>query len=865
MDPRPNPAQAIIAPPQCSIHELVERQAKCTPAATAMTDLTQEISYAAMQRAIDGVARRLADLGVRKGDRVGIWADRTVNLPVAILGTLASGGVFVIFDPKLPPQRHTQMLALSSPQAMIILATAPNMPLELKTSLSTVASFILGPDLDDRPIEAPRIALSGDDLAYIAFTSGTTAQPKGIMGWHAPVTHFLHWHTEKFQFGEGDRFAMISGLAHDPLLRDILTPLVSGGTLVVPPREAIRDPQILRALLVEEAVTVMHLTPSLGQLLSYGRQQAVAYRVIPKLRLAFFGGEPLKYSLVSQFHELAPNAAIVNFYGATETPQAMGFWKVEPDHAFRLGHVPVGYGIDDVQLLVVDTDGHLAAIGEVGEICIRSPFLAKGYLGQIELTEERFIANHFSIQVNDRIYRTGDMGCYRADGAVELLGRSDRQVKIRGFRVELDEIEAFLSTHPQVRHAAIGMHNGEVIGYFAVDPGVDEANLRRFARETLPDYMIPTSFILLDSLPLTPNGKVDRHALPPVTYRRVETSNSIPGRDALETRLADLWSEVLRIPSIGRDDRFFALGGDSMKGLQLLLRVEESFGRALPVHSLLQADSVGRMAELLRQDQTNIKNKLLVSIRESGTKNPVYWLPGGGGLSVMAFRAVSCRLGVDRPVYGLEADLDPKRAPHDLREIVAAYKREILAHQSHGPYHLFGFSLGSFVAYELAVQLRADGYQVGLLVVFDTAVAVMLSSFERCLLSYYRWRSHIRGLQSSVLKKHISRWRKTPPSPRPMPNTNFDLICRRNIRAVHNYAAKPLPSYDGKVTCVLARNSWMHGIPVSIDPRLAWGKAARGGVESHVVAGDHLSMLEEPEVDELSSTLRAILRRFEML
>lgn len=894
-DTRPDPTLPLQHGDHPALHTLVAAQARETPDAIAVTDGESEsVTFGELARASARLSHHLSDKGVARSDVVVVWADRAVALPWALLGVLGAGAAFAILDPTYPSARLAAAIRLVRPRGIVALESAGPIPALIAAVLDEVGcdARVSLPNVPGRgepcandPEHAPDLAVRGDEIAYLSFTSGTTGQPKGIVGTHAPLTHFLSWHVRTFGFGPHERFSMLAGLAHDPLLRDVFTPLVCGATLVVPPRSAMRDPTALRAFLAEERVSVVHLTPSLGQLLCHAHERSESYRTLPELRFAFFAGEVLKHANVARFSALAPNATCVNFFGATETPQAMGHYVIAPDEcrSGMGGAVPVGRGIADVQLIVLTGRGDVAGVGEVGEICVRTPYLTVGYLGDDALTSARYVQNpfRFEIEASDRLYRTGDLGNYRDDGVVEVRGRADRQVKVRGFRVELDEIESALVANPNVHNAVastVTNADGEVrIVAHVAATGVTANALRAFLRERLPEYMVPSHVRVTSSLPLTANGKVDRSALPALddlsTLEAPPSIESATGDDAhddVERRLSTIWREVLRAPTVARDDSFFDLGGDSLRGLQLLTRIEEVFGRRLPVNVLLLASSIAQMAELLRVGARPPESSLLVPIRE-GSRPPVYWLPGGGGLSVVAFRAISHRLGADQAVYGLEADLDLERAPTTLEGIVRTYMDEIRRKQPHGPYHLLGFSLGSFIAYELAVQLRAAGEPVGLLVVFDTEVPSTVTRGERLRIvaerAKFRVSSIVRERSPYALAAYAKnladavRERAAAIAAPPRKPTVFDVIVERNVAAVRTYAARPLPRYDGKVTCILARRTSMHGVDPAIDPRLGWRHFADGGVEVHHVDGNHLSMLEPPDVEDLGTTLRACIRR----
>ncbi len=505
-----------------------------------------------------------------------------------ILGALRAGAAFVILDPAYPEQRNAEILE----QVRQIGISGWNLPL----SRGKGGRWERG---SGGEVPGGR----ADDLAYLAFTSGSTGVPKGVLGLHRSLTNFYPWMSEAFQLGPEDRFSLLSGLAHDPLHRDVFTPLWLGAAVVIPDQERMAEPGWLAGWMACTGVTVAHLTPALGRLLSESASG------IPSLRRAFFVGDALTRRDVERLRALARNVACVNLYGSTETQRAVGYHRIEEGETREV--YPLGRGMPDVQLLVLTSAGLLAGIGEAGEVCVRSPHLAAGYLGDPELTASRFVPNPFrnptdptdptdrSDPFRDRLYRTGDLGRYRPDGEVEPLGRADLQVKIRGFRVELGEVEAALARHPAVREAVVAARGGaedrRLVAYVVPEGGApDLRELRDFLRERLPDYMIPAAFVLLDALPLTPNRKVDRKALP--EPERDEPGEAAAPRTPLEELLAAVWSEVLGTDRIGPEDDFFALGGHSLRVTQVLARVREAFGVELPVRSVFESPTLAGLA-----------------------------------------------------------------------------------------------------------------------------------------------------------------------------------------------------------------------------------------------------------------------------
>ncbi|HEU0076635.1 MAG TPA: amino acid adenylation domain-containing protein, partial [Longimicrobiaceae bacterium] len=493
-----------------------------SPEAPAISAAAQTWTYAELDAAANRIAHRLIDGGVRPGDVVAVYAHRSAALVRALLGAWKAGAAFAVLDPAYPPARLAAQASAARPTALLRISAAGEVPAEVAAALAETArtTVVLPAGRDDGlggfPSAAPAVSVGPDDLAYVAFTSGTTGTPKAIAGTHRPLAHFFGWYAMEFGIGEADRFSLLSGLAHDPLLRDVFAPLAVGGSIAIPDAGEIGTPGWLAGWMRDEGITVAHLTPAMGQVLA----TASGDTRLPALRLACFGGDVLRARDVERLRALAPNAEAVNFYGATETPQAMGCFRLPADLAAVGPAVPVGRGIDGVELLVITPSGTLAVIGERGEIAVRTPYLSRGSLNDAELTAARFVPNPLTGDPADRVSRTGDLGRYRPDGAVEPAGRADGQVKVRGFRVELGEIEAALAKHPSVGEAVVAAHGeGEdrALVAYAVPregAGIEAEALRAHLKSILPDYMVPAAFVAIAAVPLTANGKVDRRALP---------------------------------------------------------------------------------------------------------------------------------------------------------------------------------------------------------------------------------------------------------------------------------------------------------------------------------------------------------------
>ncbi len=598
----PDPVQPISAAWDGSVVERVVACAQSAPSRVAIVHGADEWTYAQLESTSADVATRLCASGIGTGDVVAIYARRAPELVAAMLGVWRCGAAFLVLDAAYPAARLAEYLLVAQPKALI--SIGQDTPDALATACASMdASFVLrGTTADAAPPLSVRPA-GPEDLAYVSFTSGSTGTPKGILGTHRPVAHFVRWHTETFGFGPDDRFAMLSGLAHDPLLRDVFTPLSIGASLRIPDEGAFDSGERLAGWLRRERVTVAHLTPSLGQLVCQG----AADRPPLSLRYAFFGGEPLTTGDVDALKLRAPSVQCVNFYGATETPQAVAFHVVPADVPATAGSsrraraLPVGTGIEGVQLLLLNEAGNLAGIGELAEICVRTPYLARGYVGGAAVSDDRFAPNPLSADPDDRLYRTRDAGRYGPDGLVQWHGRTDRQLKLRGFRIEPGDIESAIARHQAIRQAHVvldGEQDGRpsLVAYCVASGAAPTAvELRTWLRTQMPEYMVPSGIVFLDALPLTPNGKVDRRRLPAPMPQQSSATRAAP-LTPIEEALADVWRGLLRVDSIAADDSFFDLGGHSLIATLLASRIRDLFGVELPLRRIFDAPTLGGMA-----------------------------------------------------------------------------------------------------------------------------------------------------------------------------------------------------------------------------------------------------------------------------
>ncbi len=583
----PDPAAPLPEPAFDPVVDLVLSRAVRSPELPAVRENGVAWSYGVLAARVEEAARALVSSGLGRGEVVAVSGERGFGLIVSILAVLRSGGVLLTLDPDLPEARRLLVLSTAGARRMLHAGPVPAgdgwlqeacpATIEVEADTGRIASPWAGPE------EAPLPTVSPEDPAYLFFTSGTTGDPKGVVGLHKSLSHFIDWQRRSFGIGEGDRGPLLISLSFDAVLRDLFLPLTSGACLHLPEKGA----DVVRWL-EGEGITYLHTVPAVAQ--SWLSELPPGAR-LSRLRWAFFSGEPLTDALIARWRAAFPSAEVVSFYGATEATMIQSFFRV-PCPALP-GVQPVGRPLPDTQLLVLSESGGLCGFGEPGEVCVRTPFLTRGYLNAPEDQARSFVANPLRDDHGDLLYRTGDRGRYRPDGTLEVLGRLDQQVKIRGVRVEPEEVAANLLRHPEVQAAVVIPWRGErgetSLAAYAVaeGDGATRPDLRAFLEERLPAALVPASFTWLDCLPLTATGKVDRRALP-APEERGEGSLAQP-RTLAEEVLAALWSEVLGGIAVGPEDDFFELGGHSLLATRIMARVSRVFRVDLPLRTLFEA------------------------------------------------------------------------------------------------------------------------------------------------------------------------------------------------------------------------------------------------------------------------------------
>jgi amino acid adenylation domain-containing protein len=590
-------------PQNACVPQLVAACAARMPDATALVSGERTLNYRELNQHANRLAHHLQACGVGPEVLVGICIERSLDMVVGLLGILKAGAAYVPMDPAYPSERLNFMVGNAQ---VPVLVTQRHLVARFVSSTAHIicldddAALLMQQDATD-PITQPKIT----DLAYVIYTSGSTGQPKGALSTHNGLLNLVFWHQRAFGITPADRATQLASPAFDATGWELWPYLTAGASVYLPDEDTRSTPTLLRDWLVSHGTTITFLPTALAESI-----MSLEWPSTTKLRFLLTGADKLQ-------HYPAPGLpfTLVNNYGLTEASVVSTSGRVLPtDHA----DVPpsIGHPIANTQIYLLDEQLRQVPIGEPGELYIAGAGLARGYLNRPELTTERFIPNPFSDQPGARLYKTGDLARFRPDGQIEFIGRIDQQIKIRGYRIEPGEVAAVLNRHPSVQASVVVAHEGtsghkRLVAYIVLVPGawVSASSLQETLLASLPDYMVPSAFVILEALPLTPNGKVDHRALPaPDAINTLHDEIGILPGTPTEVWLAEIVTSLLGLEQIDIDDNFFMLGGHSLLGAQIIARVSETVGVDLTLRTLVNAPTIRQLsAEIERSLMTQLE------------------------------------------------------------------------------------------------------------------------------------------------------------------------------------------------------------------------------------------------------------------
>lgn len=882
------------------IHQWIERRAAANPDAIALECGDRRLGYAELNARANGLAGKLAELGIRPDDRVAVLLPRSPEFVVTLLAVLKSGGAYVPLDPQQPPRRWAEIVTQSGARAVVtdaaFDAVLPPLP-------SPVARMVVGPVETFAPVVTnPPTAARQGNLAYVIYTSGSTGKPKGVMIEHRSLINYVHAVIHAYRLLPSDRVLQFASLGFDAHVEEVFPALCVGATVVPRTEEMLASFPAFLAACADARITVLSLPTAYWHELVATMEERDLMSP-PALRLMIIGGERAMPERVASWTErVGRNVRLLNTYGPTEATVIATCHEARESAGDAGLPVPIGKPIANVVARVLDDRMQPVPVCVSGELYLGGAALARGYLDDPELSARQFVADPFVD--GGRLYRTGDLARWRPDGELEFLGRVDAQVKLRGFRVEPEEIEATLIEHPDVTHAvaaAVPDATGTIrlavaiAGRDGITPTVTE--LRDFAAERLPKFMVPSVFAVMPRMPMTANGKIDRKAVAADLEQRARETPAVeyevPATDA-ERRLALLYGELLGIARVGRHDNFFDLGGHSLLALRLVTRLHMDFGVELPLATVFSRPTVAELATMLDEGRLEAAEPetqpqrftqaigALFSARSSSplvplavaddTLLPLFLVHGlGGHVAILA--DLARRLGDRVAVYGLRAVETDSGCSDSVRDMAAEYVTAIRGRQASGPYRLGGWSMGGMIALEMAQQLRATGAEVEMLAMFDTHLPrpreTPAEIDDTAALKWICARIGV-PIQMLLVLPRQARWRAVlqrgreaqilPPDIGEQHIEQVVSMCRAHVAALAGY--RPAP-YAGEVLLFRAdRPAGKRARRVERrehDDTGRW-QALFADLRLVSVKGNHYSIMREPQVAAIATEMVARLR-----
>ena len=842
------------APGQPLIQHLFEETVLRYPHQTAVVFKDRSLTFRELNAQANRLAHLLRASGVGPEKLVAISVERSMEMVVGLLAVIKAGGVYVPVDPDYPLERIAYILKDANSPWLLTSRSLKDRFRDLDARLILLDEAL--PGTYGNKTENPIYLNQPDNLAYVIYTSGSTGRPKGTMLTHRGLCNLTLRQIEDFQLTPERRCLQFASFSFDASVSEIFTTLVSGAALYLMDRATQTSTTRLTNLMRDSRISTVTLPPSLLNI--------IKDEALPGLHTLISAGEALAPDLARHW---SAKCRLLNAYGPTENTVCASRYEVRD--ADSRATIPIGTALGNVRLYVLDENMNLSPTGIPGELYLAGTNLARGYLNRPALTAERFLPDPFSGKPGARMYRTGDKVRWLESGHLEFLGRADSQLKVRGFRIEPGEIEARMRAHPAVKDAVLSLqHDDNGLSYLAAyviwKEKADAAALKSALREQLPDYMIPAVFTGIEQIPLTPNGKVDYRALPEAAIRPEESgSEFIAPRNAMETRLAEIWETILGINPIGVRHNFFELGGHSLMAMQLLNAIEKQFKKDVTLIDFFKEPTIEHLAALLTEESKEESGVKLMLLAKGDTKKPAIFFVHPSGGAVHHYQELAGRLTTGLRFYGIQAQgLDGKTALHKtVEEMAEAYISALKEEQPEGPYILGSWSLGVIISYEMARQLRARGDEVSLLMQLDQGPFVEHKSPEdtaemltEMFKRYFKVdTAALRKLpedeQFKVVLKKAKKVKVVPRFVRVADFQRYITVNETQIQAWLKYKHKPLPGAIHLFRSAENRDK----------EDLRWGELC-DRVDIIDVPGDHIAMLQNPDVRELAAAMDRLLR-----
>lgn len=851
-----------------SVHDLFERAATASPHAVAVQIDSRQLTYGQLNDLANSFAQALLAADVTHGTLVGISITRSPELIAALLGTLKAGAAYVPLDPSYPAEWLKK--ALSDTGLSVLITDAASWPI-IETSLTGSETVIRTDEIPQNSVIPPQfLPVAPDELAYVMYTSGSTGEPKGVMIPHRGILRLVS-EPNYLTISPQDTFLQLAPVSFDASTFEIWGALLNGARLVLAPPGQLSLAEIA-SVIEDQEISILWLTSGLFNALVDEYPECLR-----NLSYLLAGGDVLSPPHVRKALEQLARGSLINGYGPTENTTFTCCHRITLSDT-RGASIPIGRPVNKTEVYILDAGGNPTAPGQSGELYAGGDGVALGYWNRPELTAQSFVSNPFSADRGKRMYRTGDLAFRDESGLIYFAGRSDVQVKIRGFRVEPEEIEAAVRSHPTLLDAAVipqatSTGDKQLLCFYVTAPGltVSGEDLDLFLRRKLPEYLIPSSYQQLAALPLNESGKVDRKSLASQEQRPLSTAPAAPAKSLsnVECELTVLLSNLLSRPAIDLDADFFKLGGNSLIAARFFAQIDKKLGKRLPLATILQANTVRRLAAVIADDNWLPRWSSCVPLKASGCYAPFFIVHALGG-NVIGYKDLAFSLSPEQPVYALQArGLDGKSSvANSVEEMAAHYVRAMQTVQPVGPYYLGGWSAGGRVAFEMARQLSALGQSVATVVIFDATIESPRKSLPplKRVTHLMRWnlynlgqiglrtftrkkvwnlRKHARIAYYEVLQRLGRQERKA----RKKTLSVQDAF----MRAIRNYRPDV---YSGAV-CVFRTADARYFSPG--DHRLGWQNVVTGELSFCDVPGNHDTIFQMPNLPVVAKELEQVL------
>ena len=852
-----------------TLHNLIAQQVQKTPNAIAISYEGETITYATLNEKANTIARCLIN---NNDNLIGVYSHRSIEMIVTLLGILKAGKAYIPIEPSYPLGRINAIVKKSNLN-LILSQTELELP-ELAQKVSVIKISDLKPI--DSEIRGSNKTTS--KTAYVLFTSGSTGTPKGVVVGHSQVVNHMLWMQKEYPLNTTDKVLQRTPFGFDASVWEIFAPLLQGAQLVLLPTKAQQNVHAILNVIKEEEITVFQTVPSLLNLLL----QEATTNTFKSIRSIFCGGEVLQPHLVDKVLNTY-KIDLINLYGPTECTIQVCHHKCSKNE----NSIPIGKPIDGVSLYVLNKDLQFRPVGVIGELFISGNCVSQGYLNEEALTNESFIQD--VIDSSKTMYKTGDLAFWNENGTLEIVGRTDDQIKLRGFRIELGEIENVLRKKSEVSEIVVQLigtgANQNIACFYTTnsDKKIKE-ELQLLAKNSLPEYMVPTYFILMENLPLTHNGKVDKNYLKTYDVNTIlENKTIIAPKNSIEVKLLSIWKELLKQEEICVTDNFFNIGGHSLLAVNLATAIQKSFNQKFPLSTVFDAPSIVEQSCFLSEESKNVHPNIITLNKGNQLLAPLFLCPPTGGLSGTYFKLAQL-LG-DRPVYGLQDPLlneENQVNYQNIEDLGTIYATAISTFTTKKEIILGGWSFGGIVALETAKKAKELGYKIAELVMFDsfapTAISAMpsdqqlnlsvgrlLANFNGAVLSNQEVeklsdKAYTQSLQ--LLLELAIKAQLLPKEAKTKDISTLITVFKKNVSVLSAYLSTPhsfkihLFEPEKAVPSYLKEAAFENREETASSSWTPYGE-----VVTYPTGGHHLNMLSDDYVEELSHQLIEILKK----